>query len=413
LAASAATAPVLAAHFRQLPLLGLVANVAGVPVGSALTVLATLAALAAAVWPPLATPFLLAARPLATALMALSDAAAAPRWGVAGIASPGLAGAGGFAVAALLATRLRGRRRALSAAAAVTCLLLPGPFRAAAARWRGGLEVIFISVGQGDSTLLRLPDGSAVLVDAGGAPGGGADPGARDVVPLLRDLGVRRIAAVFVSHPHPDHVLGLAAVAEAFPLERVFSSGDRGDGEARELLARLHPVALPPGERWERAGVTFEVLGGPRESFTSNDASLVLRVTHGETSFLFPGDLERAGEAAAVAAGGLRSDVVKVPHHGSRTSSSESFCEAVRPRFAVVSLAWPNRFGFPHEEALARWRDAGAHVVRTDEGAVRFLSDGRLLRRTPAGSALDPLAILAERAHPGDLRREDVDPHAP
>lgn len=408
-AASVATAPVLAVHFRQLPLLGLLANVAGVPIGSALTVVATLAALGAAAWPPLAFPFLVAARPLATALMTLSDVAAAPRWGVVGLASPGLAGAAGFAAAALLATRLRGRRRLLAAGTAVACLALAGPLRAAAARARGGLEVIFLSVGQGDSTLLRLPDGSAVLVDGGGAPGGGPDPGARDVVPLLRDLGVRRLAAVFVSHPHPDHVLGLAAVAEAYPIERVLSSGDRGDGEPRELLARLGPTALEPGDRWERAGVSFEILGGPRETFASNDASLVLRVRYGETSFLFPGDVERAGEEAAVALGGLGSDVVKVPHHGSRTSSSADFCGAVHPRFAVVSLARANHFGFPHPEAIDRWRAVGAHVLRTDEGAVRFLSDGRRLRRLPPGSVLDPLAILAERAHREGVRIEDID----
>jgi competence protein ComEC len=397
-AASAATAPVLAFHFRQLPLLGLLANVAGVPIGSALTAASALAALAAAAWPPLATPLLLASRPLATALLALSDAAAAPRWGVAGVASPGLAGAAGFAVAALLATRLRGARRLAAALAAAACLLAPGPLRAAAARARGGLEVIFVSVGQGDAALLRLPDGSAVLVDGGGAPGGGADPGGRDVVPLLRDLGVRRLAAVFVSHPHPDHVLGLAAVADAFPIERVFSNGDGGDAEAREVLAALAPVPLAPGERWERAGVLFEALGGAREGLGPNDASLVVRVAYRHTAFLFPGDVEEAGEAAAVARGGLRADVVKIPHHASRRSSTEPFVAAVRPRLAVVSLAAANRYGFPHEEALARWRAVGAEVVRTDEGAVRLLSDGRRILRLPAASALDPLAILRERA---------------
>ncbi|HET8540144.1 MAG TPA: DNA internalization-related competence protein ComEC/Rec2 [Anaeromyxobacter sp.] len=408
-AASAATAPVLAFHFRQLPLLGLLANVAGVPVGSALTAVSAVAALAAAAWPPLATPFLLAARPLATALLALSDAAAAPRWGVLGVASPGLAGAAGFAAAALAATRARGARRLAAAAVAAACLVAPGPLRAAAARARGGLEVIFVSVGQGDAALLRLPDGSAVLVDAGGAPDGGADPGARDVVPLLRDLGVRRLAAVFVSHPHPDHVLGLAAVAEAFPVERVLSNGDGGDGEARELLAALAPATLSPGDRWERAGVLFEALGGAREALAPNDASLVLRVAYGRTAFLFPGDVEEAGEAAAVARGGLRADVVKVPHHASRRSSTAPFAAAVRPRFAVVSLGAGNRYGFPHEEALARWRAVGARVLRTDEGAVRLLSDGRTVRHLPAESALDPLAILRERPQRSGVRIEDLD----
>jgi competence protein ComEC len=409
LAASAATAPVLAVHFRQLPLLGVLANVAGVPIGSALTALAALAALAAAAWPPLAVPFLLASWPLAWGLRELSDVAAAPRWGVLGLASPGLVGAGAFGLAALAATGARGWRRIAAAAFAVACLALPGPIRAAAARARGGLEVIFVSVGQGDAAILRLPDGAAVLIDAGGAPDGGPDPGARDVVPLLRDLGVRRLAAVFVSHPHPDHALGLAAVLDAFPVERAFSNGDDGEGASREILAALRPEPLAPGARWERAGVVFEVRGGDRTTLAANDASLVLRVAYGRTAFLFPGDVEERGEASAVAQGGLAADVVKVPHHGSRRSSTAAFAAAVRPRFAVVSVAAENRFGFPHEEALARWRAAGALVIPTDEGAVRFLSDGRSVARAHAESILDPLALLAERPHPSVVGYDDID----
>jgi competence protein ComEC len=409
LAASLATAPVLAYHFRQLPVLGLLANVAGIPVGSALTAVATLAALATAVAQPAATPLLLLARPLAAALLALSDAAAAPRWSVLGIATPGLAGALGFLALAVLAGRLAGRGRVAAALGAAACLLLPGPLRAAAARARGGLEVLFVSVGQGDAALLRLPDGEAVLIDAGGAPEGGADPGARDLVPLLRDLGVRRLAAVFVSHPHPDHVLGLAAVLAAVPADAVFSNGDAGDGAAREVLAELHPVPLPPGAVFERAGVSFTVLGGDREALAANDASLVLRVAYGETAFLFPGDVEAEGEAAAVARGGLRADVVKVPHHGSRRSSTAPFAAAVAPRLAVVSVGAGNRYGFPNDEAVARWGAVGALVLRTDEGAVRLLSDGRMVRRVLASAALDPLAIRRERTHACGVRMEDLD----
>jgi competence protein ComEC len=408
-AASVATAPVLAFHFRQLPILGLLANLAGVPIGSALTAVATLAAVAAQLSPGAAGPLLAAAGPLAAALLALSDAAAAPRWGVLGLASPGLAGAAGFALVAVVAGRVRGARRALAIAAAAACLLLPGPLRAAAARARGGLEVWFVSVGHGDAALLRLPDGSAVLVDAGGAPDGGADPGARDVVPLLRDLGVRRLAAVFASHPHPDHVLGFAAVRDAFPIELAFSNGDAGDGEAREVLASLRPTPLLPGDGWERAGVRFDVLGGDRERLAANDASLVLRVSYGATAFLFPGDLEGAGEAAAVARGGLAADVVKVPHHGSGRSSTPAFTAAVRPRLAAVSVGLRNRYGFPHEDAVARWRSVGALVLRTDEGAIRVVSDGHCVRRMPAGAALDPLAIWRERIQPCGVRIEDVD----
>lgn len=397
LAASVATAPVLAFHFRQLPTLGVLANVAGVPLGSGLTVLATVAGLLAAASPPLAAPALLVAWPLATGLLLLSDAAAAPGWAVVGVGSPGLAGAVVFYAAALAATRLRGRARAAAWAVAAASLLLPAELRARAAERRGGLEILFVSVGQGDAALLRLPDGSAVLVDGGGAAHGGADPGARDVVPLLRDLGVRRLAAVFVSHPHPDHVLGLAAVADAFPIDLVFSNGERGEGASAEILARLAPATLSPGDGWTRAGVSFDVLGGDRVALGPNDASLVLRVRYGDTAVLLPGDLEERGEAAAVLRGGLAADLVKIPHHGSRTSSTRPFVEAVRPRDAVASLGPGNRFGFPHAVAVERWRSVGAAVHRTDEGAIRFVSDGRTIRRVPAFDALDPLAILRER----------------
>jgi competence protein ComEC len=407
LAASIATAPVLAFHFRQLPLLGLPANLAAIPLGAGLTLLATGGGVAASLHPALAAPFLWAAWPLAWALRALSDAAAAPRWGALGVGSPGLVGALGFAVFALLAGRAAGLRRgrlaaAASAAAAVACLALPPQLRAAAARERGGLEVVFLDVGQGDAALLRLPDGAAVLIDGGGAAGPGADPGERDVLPLLRDLGVRRLAAVFLSHPHPDHVCGLRAVADALPVEAAFGNGDPGEGAAAAVVARLRPRTLRPGEGWARAGVRFDVLGGPREGLSGNDASLVLRVTYGRTALLFPGDVETAGEAAAVQAaaarpGGLRADVVKVPHHGSQTSSSTPFTTAVSPALAVVSVGTDNRFHFPRPEALARWTATGARVLRTDGGAVRLLSDGEHVREVPAETILDPVATLGER----------------
>jgi len=236
-----------------------------------------------------------------------------------------------------------------------------------------------------------------VLVDGGGAAEGGPDPGERDILPLLRDLGVRRLAAVFVSHPHPDHLLGLRAVLDALPVDRAFGNGDPGEGEAAGVIARLRPATLVPRDSWSRAGVGFEVLGGARDRLLGNDASLVLRVTYGRTAFLFPGDVERDGEEAAVRAGGLRADVVKIPHHGSRTSSSPAFVAAVSPAHAVVSVGATNRFGFPRPETLDRWREAGAEVLRTDGGAVRFLSDGLRVRRVAAEAVLDPLATLRER----------------
>jgi competence protein ComEC len=398
IAASIATAPILAHHFRQVPLLGLAANVAAVPIGTALTALGALGAVAAAAWPPLALPVLYAAWPFARALVALAEGSAAPSWGAIHLARPALALSTAFGLLVLGALRLAGARRATALAAAVACLAVSGPLRAEAARRRGGLEVIFLSVGQGDCALLRLPDGSAVLIDGGGAPEGGADPGERDVVPLLRDLGVTQLAAVFVSHPHPDHVLGLRAVGEAVAVDLLFTNGRTAYGDSADALDALpSPIVLEPGDGWQRAGVRFDAVGGPRGSFEENDASLVLRVQYGATTFLFPGDVEEAGEAAAAAAGGLSATVVKVAHHGSRRSSTAPFVRAVHPRFAVVNHGRGNRYGFPHGEALSRWRAAGAEVVQTVDGAARFLSDGVTVRRVAADDVLDPLAMLRER----------------
>jgi competence protein ComEC len=405
-AASLATAPILALHFRRLPALGILANLLGVPIGTGLTALTALAAALAAAWPPLALPVLWACWPLATALLAVSDAAAAPSFAVVGVASPGPLLAGAACALALSLARLRGAWRLGAAIAFMACLALPGPVRAAAARQRGTLEVIFASVGQGDAALLRLPDGAAILVDGGGTFPGGPDPGARDLVPLLRDLGVTRLAAVVVSHPHPDHVLGLPAVAAAFPVEQVVLGGGPPGPAAEAALARLPaPLRLAPGQALERAGVRLESVGAQAPGLEENDASLVLRVTFGRTALLFPGDLEEAGEAAAVAGGRpLRADLVKVPHHGSRRSSTPPFTAAVRPAFAVASVGAGNRYGFPHDEAVARWREVGAAWRQTDGGALRFLSDGETVREVAAGDALRPLALWRERRGAGGAR---------
>ena len=163
------------------------------------------------------------------------------------------------------------------------------------------------------------------------------------------------------------------------------------------MLAALEPRALAPGDGWERAGVRFDARGGERSALGGNDASLVLRVGYGDTAVLFTGDVEAAGEAAAVARGGLAADVVKVPHHGSRTSSSEAFARAVHPALAIVSLGRDNRFGFPPCEAVSRWREAGATCFGRTRGRSGSCRTGDASDLVPASAALDPLAILRER----------------
>ncbi len=395
-AATLATAPLLALHFRRLSTLAIPANMVGLPFASALTVLAAIAFLSSAAAPAAAPLLLLACRPFATAFLRVNDAFAWPPVAVVAVASPGwalVAASYTLGAGALLA---RGRRRLVLAVAAAAAIAVPGPARHAAARARGDLEIVFLSVGQGDCTILRLPDGSAVVVDAGGDPAGRRDPGARDVLPFLLDMGVRRISAVFVSHPHPDHLQGLPAVVAGLPVDHVFASHDRGDAAARAAFARMpEATTLAAGDEVVLSGVRFRVLGPPAgdRRLVENDASLVLHVTWGETSLLLPGDVEAAGESALAAGGIPRVDVVKAPHHGSRTSSGRGLVSATAPRWVVFPVGAGNRYGFPHAETVARWRETGAELLRTDGGPVRFLSDGRRIRRVDPAGALDAWSL--------------------
>jgi competence protein ComEC len=345
--------------------------------------------------------------PLARLLLWVNDAFAAPRAASIGLASPGLWGSALFFAALFGALRFRRFRRAACVLAALGSLFLPGPLHALAHLRSHELEVTFLSVGQGDATVLRLPDGSAILVDAGGEAHGRYDPGARDVLPYLRDVGIRRLEAAFVTHPHPDHLLGLPAIAAGMPIDHLYASGRRGDELARSAWARLPPLTpIQAGFTIERAGVRIEALGPPPgfDGFGENDASVVLLVEHGDVRFLLAGDVEAEGEAALLEhAERLRADVVKVPHHGSRTSSSPPFVAATGARFAVLCVGRANRFGFPHPEVVDRWREAGAETFRTDLGAVRFVSDGHRVLRTEAEESLSVSAIFAA-AGPPDLR---------
>jgi competence protein ComEC len=198
-------------------------------------------------------------------------------------------------------------------------------------------------------------------------------------------------------------VNALPAIAASMTIERVFTSGAEVDETARAMLVGAPaPQHLAAGDGWERAGVRFEVLAPARgeTALGENDGSLVLKVVHGRTALVFLGDVEADGEAALLASLGpeaLRADVVKVAHHGSRTSSGTATIAATRPRFAVISVGKDNRFGFPAPEVVERWQAAGAAVLRTDSGAIRLVSDGRGARATPAKAAVDALALLRER----------------
>ncbi|HKU41975.1 MAG TPA: DNA internalization-related competence protein ComEC/Rec2 [Polyangiales bacterium] len=394
-----ATAPLVLWSFGALPVWGVFANLLLVPVGSLLLVLAVLHALVACACEPCAP---LSALPLCVASRAFLRGCA---WFAAidpSLRWPPLTNAQGVLLAlsscALLFAR-GGRRRA---GVVLACLGI------AAAEWHvrrverpiGQLRASFLDVGQGDAALLDFPDGRCALIDGGGNPQGGADPGARAVLPLLAARRRNALDLVVLSHPHPDHYLGLSAVLDSVPIAEVWDTGQAHAEAERSSTAAQAAAWLDrarakgatirgPPELCSKArgfgAATVDVLW-PCPGFDAgrgpNDNSFVLRVRYGGHAFLFTGDIEADAEAELVASGlPLQAQVLKVPHHGSATSSGPALLRAVRPELAVISAGASNRFGHPNHAVVERLAGSGARVLQLSRnGGAIVASDGRSLR---------------------------------
>lgn len=264
----------------------------------------------------------------------------------------------------------------------------------------GTLRVDFIDVGQGDATLVTFPDGRTLLVDGGGQPDFRSirqEDEATEFVPdrmgvgdavvsrVLWQRGIRRIDAVAATHADADHIQGIADILKNFAVGELWiGPGVEYEPDVSELVSLAAKRGVPAvimhrGMRLDAAGAGIEVLHPAEDSAArNNDNSLVLRLTFGGRSFLLAGDIERGGEAALASRGLTAADVVKVPHHGSRTSSTTAFIDAVNARYAVVSAGRRSRFGHPHPDVVDAWLAAGAEILSTqDRGTITFRTDGR------------------------------------
>jgi competence protein ComEC len=392
--------PLVAEAFGRTSVAGLVSNIVCLPLCALLTGLAAFGAALFVVHPLAATPLLWAGGWASEVLLwltrrfadlPLSTLPLPPFGALAGLLF-------GLGLGAWALGEGRWRRLGLLAPAALVGVLAwphlaPQP----------PLRITFLSVGHGDAIVVSSR-GQHALVDGGGVPNG-ADPGARHVLPYLREQGIAALDLAVLSHPHPDHALGLASTLSHVPTARLWLPADAGEGPlvraVREAAAGAtveeveggHP-ALVLGE------ARLEVLGPPRERVLLegvNDRSVVLLVRHGAVTVLLTGDVEADGEEALAPSLGAVT-VLKAPHHGSRTSSTEALLARTRPRFVVFCVGRHNRFGFPHPEVVERYRALGAECARTDvDGAVTVESDGHDVRLT-RHLAADPVGPLAAPA---------------
>jgi competence protein ComEC len=271
----------------------------------------------------------------------------------------------------------------------------------------GRLRVDFLDVGQGDSALVTIPDGTTILIDGGGKANfffSEGTFGVNDKEPFIRDTrsvgeavvseylwwrGLDRIDYVLATHADADHIDGLNDIVRNFTVGLALVARiPRKDPE----FAKFHDTATSSGRSIALVGagdvlrftdITATVLSprarGRADTRSRNNDSIVLRLQFGARSILLTGDIESPAEAAILAReSGLSVDVVKVAHHGSKTSSTEAFVVATSPRFAIISVGQNSIFGHPHSEVVERWRNNGAEVLTTGRnGMITVTSDGK------------------------------------
>ncbi len=264
-----------------------------------------------------------------------------------------------------------------------------------------GLTIHFIDVGQADSALLEC-GGEFMLID-----GGNRDDG-QLLVSYLDQMGVEELAAVVCTHAHEDHVGGLPSVLAVYPTQAVYAptrtySSRIFDDFLYYVDQQGLEVTLPqPGDTIPFGETQITVLGPVKSYPDPNDTSIVLKVVYGETSFLFTGDMETTAENDMLDYWDkddlFRSDVLKIGHHGSNTSSGYRFLNAVYPTYGVIPVGRDNDYGHPHREPMARFRDAGMTILRTDElGHILASTDGKEVSFTWGNQNAQP-----EDAEPGE-----------
>lgn len=396
IAAQLLTLPLMMAHFGQLSLISLLANALILPAQPGVMLWGGLTAVAGMIFPPLGVAFgwvawlflsytlgfvrLLAAVPGASIPVNLPWTSVTFIYLLIAIAYWFWQQPKKDRQKYVAWLRHNGAQRVATGGTLMVTVLL---FNWSLAQPDGRLHIYFLNVGQGDATLIVTPSGRNILVDGGFYPS-----------VLTSELGdhlpfwQKRIDLIVATHPDADHVSALVEVFERYKVTQLITNGsERGETAVYDAVlsaAEAEPVPIITAVTGQRIliedGVELQILhpADSRNEENRNENSVSMRLTYGNFSYLFTGDAEAFGERAMLQTGlPLQSIVFKAGHHGSRTSSTQSFLEAVQPKIMVVSAGADNRFGHPHPEVLARAQMMGTAVLRTDElGTIELITDG-------------------------------------
>jgi competence protein ComEC len=391
LAVEAVLLPVSASAFSRITSAGLILNLLAVPAMGVVQVAALLVTVFDAV-PLVAYQAGWTAHAAASALVSSADLVSAAPWLATRVPPPSPALILVYYGAFLVGLAARGPVRTASAVIFLISLvaLVSGTDLSTLSRSRlePRLRFTMFDVGQGESILLES-ERDALLVDTGGTPfGGGLDIGQRVLAPALWARGIRSLDALLVTHGDPDHLGGALAVADDFRPERIWEGIRLPHHQPTQRLLnaaarwRIPVSPLRTGQVMRHGAVQLRVLHPPPPDWerrrVRNDDSVVIEVVYGDIALLLTGDISEDIERAIVPLlSPARMRILKVAHHGSRTSSSAALLEAWRPQMAVISCGRGNRFGHPAPEVLQRLEAIGATVLRTDlDGQITIETDG-------------------------------------
>lgn len=388
LIATLATAPLLAWHFQRVCLVGLPANLLVVPVTSLVILPGLLSgAILLPFFPEMASGLWQATGWLLDYLVDFIYFVSGWNWSAVWVPRPSILQVSLFyLVLGSLALMRHWKTSRILAMSFFVLLLSASAYREWSLSRQDSLRLHVLDVGQGTSQVVELPEGRLMVMDGGGLRTLYFDVGERVVAPFIRHLGYRKIDIIVLSHPEQDHMGGLAALVRQFPVGELWTNDDT----SRDLSwKRLLEACSQRGVRhrvWKEGGV--DNIGdirihvwpstGCEDVRGYNGRSLVLELAYGKRSILLTGDIGRTRERCLLSVGLVGPvDVLVVPHHGSKTSSSSEFVRRIRPGIAIVPVGWKNSLGLPNSQVLGRYKKAGSNLLRTDlDGTVCVETNG-------------------------------------